>query len=326
MNFQQRQALYQQIENDRDTKVIAFVTGDRSGLETQIAGDAIDLFVALLDEIGPTEKLSLILHTNGGSVSAAWRLINLVRTFCDHLEVLIPSKAMSAGTLMTLGADKIVMTKQAALGPIDPSLDHPLGPSIATSNGPVRVSVSAEAVHGYLNEAKRDIEDPAGMAAIWTDLASRIHPIVLGEVFRRRAQIRFLAGRLIQYAVPDESKRQNVIDLLCSDSGSHDYTLNRREARDLGLAVENPSAALYQTLNAIAKSYLDELKVLEPYSPAVVLGANQQARYLWMRGLVESTGGGCYGYVTEGQLVETMNGNQRLISDQRAFDGWRKIA
>lgn len=326
MNFATRQALYREIEKERGTKVIALVTGDRSGLETQIAGDAIDLFVALLDQIGPTKKLSLVLHTNGGSVSAAWRLINLVRTFCDTLEVIIPSKAMSAGTLMSLGADSIVMTKQAALGPIDPSLDHPLGPSINTPAGPVRVPVSAEAVHGYLNEAKQDIKDAAGMAAIWTDLASRIHPIVLGEVFRRRAQIRFLAARLIQYAVPDEAKRQNVIDLLCSDSGSHDYTLNRREAKELGISVENPSSDLYATLNAVATSYLDELKVLEPYSPAVLLGANPQVQYQLVRGLVESTDGGCFGYLTEGVLMETMNGPQRLISDQRAFDGWRKIA
>jgi hypothetical protein len=45
-------------------------------METQIAPDCIDLFVDLLDQIGPIERISLLLHTNGGQTSAAWRLIN----------------------------------------------------------------------------------------------------------------------------------------------------------------------------------------------------------------------------------------------------------
>ena len=121
MNFQTRKALYEAIEKDRSTKVLAFATSDRQGMETQIAPDVIDLFVDLLDKIGPTERMSLVLHTNGGQTAAAWRLVNLIRTFCDHLEVIIPAKALSAGTLISLGADVIVMTKQAALGPIDPA-------------------------------------------------------------------------------------------------------------------------------------------------------------------------------------------------------------
>jgi ATP-dependent protease ClpP protease subunit len=98
VNFKTRRTLYRKIEGERRTKVLGFVTSDRVGLETQIAQDCIDLFVDLLDKIGPTKRISLLLHTNGGQTSAAWRLINLIRTFCDELEVLIPLKALSAGT------------------------------------------------------------------------------------------------------------------------------------------------------------------------------------------------------------------------------------
>jgi ClpP class serine protease len=128
MNYVDRLPSYRQIESERITKVLTFATSDRPNAETQIAGDVVDLFVDLLDEIGPTKKISLILHTNGGQTSAAWRVVNLIRTFCDELEVMIPLKALSAGTLISLGADRVIMTKQAALGPIDPSLNHPLSP------------------------------------------------------------------------------------------------------------------------------------------------------------------------------------------------------
>ncbi|WP_375211154.1 SDH family Clp fold serine proteinase, partial [Hyphococcus sp.] len=231
MNHQTRQPIYQQIEAERKTKVLALVNSDRLNLQTQIAADAINPFVQLLDEIGPTERLSLILDTNGGQTSAGWRLINLIRSFCDDLEVIVPTKAMSAGTLMALGADRILMTKQGALGPIDPSLaNHPLSPTVVSATGQqIKMPVSAEAVRGYIDEVKKDVTDPAALASVWNHLADKIHPIVLGEIFRLGGQIRNLASDLIQNQVPDKDRQADIIQHLCSDSGSHDYTINRRK-------------------------------------------------------------------------------------------------
>jgi hypothetical protein len=56
MNHETRTKLYKEIEAARSTKVITFVTSDRAGMETMIAPDCIDLFVDLLDQIGPTKK------------------------------------------------------------------------------------------------------------------------------------------------------------------------------------------------------------------------------------------------------------------------------
>src|SRR2546427_6800245 len=111
----QRQTLIQQLEATRGSKVLLFFTGDRRNLQTQIAADVYDLFVNHLDKIGIVKKLSLFLYTRGGDTLTAWSLVNLIRQFCEELEVVIPSKAHSAGTLIALGADKIVMTKQATL-------------------------------------------------------------------------------------------------------------------------------------------------------------------------------------------------------------------
>src|SRR5215211_969736 len=114
----QRKQLIEQLETSRESKLLVFFTGDRPNLQTQIASDVYDLFVNHLDKIGIVQKLSLVLYTRGGDTLTAWSLVNLIRQFCEELEIIIPSKAHSAGTLMALGADKIVMTKQATLGPI----------------------------------------------------------------------------------------------------------------------------------------------------------------------------------------------------------------
>jgi len=333
-NFDTRKPIFQEIEAMRESCVISFITGDRRGLETKIAPEIIDIFVEHLDEIGPTKKISLILHTNGGDTAAAWRLINLLHIYCDELEVIVTSKALSAGTLISLGANKIVMTKQAVLGPIDPSIDHPLNP-VVPNMPQMKAPVSVEAVRGYLDAATElGIRDGKDLAQLLVDLSNKVHPLVLGQIFRSKAQIRFLAKKLLKRQVKDDEKRDEIIDFLCAESGSHDYTINRREARELGLEIENPSGELYALIRKIHLSYVEELKLLEPYDPSGLLGAEQTVDYVLPRAAIESAKTGCNQFVTHGTLTKSMMQvqvapgmplmQQQAIQDNRKFEGWRK--
>ena len=82
-------------------------------MEAQIAPDVLEYFSEQLDKIGKTNKISLMLYTRDGDTMAAYSLVNLVRQFCTEFEVIIPSKARSSGTIISLGADHIMMTKQS---------------------------------------------------------------------------------------------------------------------------------------------------------------------------------------------------------------------
>lgn len=330
MNYQDRKKLFLNIEKQRKSKVIAYVTGDRRGLETQISNEVVDLFVEHLDAIKATSKISLILYTNGGNTSTAWRLVNLLQIFCDELEVIVISKALSAGTLISLGANKILMTKQAALGPIDPSLNHvlnPVPPQFAHT-GPVPVSV--EAVKGYLDAATEfGINGETQRAQVLVDLAGKVHPLVLGQIFRTSSQIRFLAKKLLSGQVKDDSKANKIIDFLCAESGSHDYTINRREAKNLGLNIESPTEEFYNnTLKLIHASYVEELQLLEPYNPNNLLGVNDSLQYKLPRAIIESRAFGSHHFLSSGTLMKNkdQNGIVMGISDQREFEGWSKVA
>lgn len=333
-DYSARIPLVKEIEKLRGSSVICYVTGDRRQLETQISPEIIDLFIEHLDAIGPTQKLSLILHTNGGDTSAAWRLVNLLHTFCDELEVIIPAKAMSAGTLISLGANKIVMTKQAALGPIDPSLTHPLSPLVP--NAPhARVPVSVEAVRGYLDAAKDlGISDSGSLAKLLIDLSNKVHPLVLGQIFRSRSQIRFLAEKLLERQVTNEEERKEIVDFLCAESGSHDYTINRREARQMGLNVEKPGDTLYKFIRELHLSYVAEMKLLEPYDPHSMLAGNTMLDYALPRAAIESISVGSHQFLSEGTLTRMTLQQpgpagvvvQETINDNRRFEGWRKTS
>ena len=59
--FRERVDLYRQLEENRDSRVIAYITGDRRQLETKIHSEALDFFIHHLDNIGNVNRLSLIL-------------------------------------------------------------------------------------------------------------------------------------------------------------------------------------------------------------------------------------------------------------------------
>ena len=113
--YSDRVALYKQLEEVFDSKILAYITSDRPNMSAQIAPDVIDYFIDHLDKIGPCNKISLVLYTRGGDTSAARNIVNLLRMYCDILQVIVPHKAHSSGTIISLGANEVVMTKQATL-------------------------------------------------------------------------------------------------------------------------------------------------------------------------------------------------------------------
>lgn len=112
--------LIAKIQKIRGSKVIAFVTGDRqpaNAIGAAIAEDSVRPLYEHLLSLGKTEKIDLYLYSRGGDVSVPWRIVSMFREFCDEFSILVPYKAHSAATLISLGADKIIMGKKAELSP-----------------------------------------------------------------------------------------------------------------------------------------------------------------------------------------------------------------
>lgn len=321
--------LYGQLEELRESKLLVYITGDRPGFETQIARDSLNYFSDQLDKIGDTKKISLLLYTQGGDTMAAWSIVNLIKQFCDEFEVIIPSKAHSSGTLISLGADKIVMTKQATLGPIDPSINTALNPQIPGANIQAKFPVSVEAVKGYLELAKEELKitDEKSLAMIYNKLSDVVHPLVLGQVYRTRTQIKMVAEKLLRSHV-EEGQVEKIISFLCSESGSHDYTINRREAEEyLGLNIEKPTEIEYNIIKEIYDSIREELELNKPFDVNLILNGEQQKNYSNRRVLLESIYGGSDIFISEGvltlQSISNGMGTQTMVNDNRNFEGWR---
>jgi hypothetical protein len=340
-----RVPLYQDLEEKRQSKVILYATSDRRHMEANIAADILPIFVNHLDAIGDVEKISLVLYTRGGETLVAWSLVNLIRNFCKDFEIIVPFHCHSAGTLICLGADRIVMTKQATLGPIDPSVNGPMNPSVLFNNQQRQVPVSVEFINGYIEMAKTElgITDQTALANILDNLSNKIHPMVLGQVQRTRTQIQMLAKKLLKYQTIDETKQDDIVKFLCKESGSHDYTIYRKEAHDeLGLNIEKPDDALYAVINAIYTDIKTEMELDNPFEPSLLLSGSPVHQYSCHRVVIDSISGAKDVLISEGQLNKQVlqpqipNGippgmvipnmlPQTLIQDNRIFEGWRHI-
>ena len=167
------------------------------------------------------------------------------------------------------------------------------------------------------------------LTSILNALTQQIHPLVLGEAYRVRSQIKMLARTFLSGQIHDEIRMEKIVNFLCAESGSHDYTIHRREARDeLGLNIETPDMDLYMLIKRIYDDINKELQFTSKYDPNAILGTNQQSTYAFKRALIESFNGGSHFFISEGRLarqqIQVQPGVvQPAIQDQRSFEGWR---
>jgi len=331
--FKERKLYYKILESIRSTKLIVYITGDRPGLATQIHPEVLDYFTDHLDKLTGKRrvaKITLFLYTRGGQTIAAWSIANLIRQFCKEFEVIIPAKAHSAGTIICLGASNIVMTKQSTLSPIDPNFNSPLNPSVPGQPPQNTYPVSVEAINSYFELAKEQlkIRESSNVTKLLMSLSEKIHPLVLGEIYRVRNQIRMLATRLLSQQIKDKKNIKKIVSFLAAESGSHDYTINRREAKeDLGLPIEKPDEKLYNIIKKIYDDIRKELQLNNPYNPYGMFGEKDQVEYFLRQALIESLPTGTHVFCKKGILRRVQGTDQNgipqvLINDQQFFQGW----
>lgn len=116
----ERQNLIRRIQERSGCKLICYVSGPAASIDR----DDTVAIVDLLHNIPQGSSVDLLLNTPGGDVDAAEKLMSVLRGTVGgaRLRVIVPDFAKSAGTLIALGADAILMSDTSELGPIDPQI------------------------------------------------------------------------------------------------------------------------------------------------------------------------------------------------------------
>ena len=201
------------IQKARGSRVIAVIHRQESmrffgfPLARYIDMDDAEKVLNAIRTTPPEQPIDMILHTPGGLAIAALQIARALRAHPGRVTVFVPYFAMSGGTLVALGADEIVMTEHAMLGPIDPQI-----------NGMPAASIIKVASEKPLSE----IDD---QTLIFADLG---HKAI--------EQLKRQATELLRVPMPPEMATA-LAEKLTSGRWTHDYPITVSEARELGLPV-----------------------------------------------------------------------------------------
>jgi ClpP class serine protease len=151
--------------------------------------------------------LDIVLHTPGGLVLAAMQIARAIREHKGKVTVFVPHYAMSGGTLISLAADAIVMSKHAVLGPVDPQLGQ---------------SPAASLLKVVEQKPIAEIDDQT---------------LVMADVGRKAiTQVKAGARDLLLRRMPAE-QADGLAEKLSSGAWTHDYPIWANTAKELGLPV-----------------------------------------------------------------------------------------
>ena len=203
-------------------------------LNVSITHEDLNGLMSVIHGMDWSKGLTLILHTPGGVTNAAESIVAYLRSKFEYLEVIVPTFAMSAGTMISLAADKVLMGRQSQLGPIDPQMQL---------NGK---SVSARAVVEQFDRAKDEIMQGKSSPQVWAPALQTLGPAILQEAqnaldYSEQIVAEWLTKYMLK-AKGDAASLGPAIAHHFNDASthkSHGRRIGRDEARSKGVAVED---------------------------------------------------------------------------------------
>lgn len=184
-----RQRLIREIQDRTGSKLLCYVSGPLASLTRD---DVLPL-VDLLHRVPSGSDIDLLLHTPGGEIDAAEKMANMIRRHVGdggRFRVVVPHYAKSAGTLIGLVADTIVMSDSSELGPIDPQVRLP------DSAGRYAYRPAQSYVDGYNSLVKQVNDNPD--AAAFKQMLDKYDPTLLDVCLKVIARSKKLAEELLQ--------------------------------------------------------------------------------------------------------------------------------
>jgi hypothetical protein len=228
----QWQGLVRQIQEKTGRTLICYVDTSDDG----ISRDDTLGFADLLHNVGDGQPLDLLLHTRGGDIDETEKIIKLIRPVVGNAEfrAIVPDMAKSAGTLMILAADVVLMSDTSELGPIDPQITH------VGANGERRRLSVLTYIKTY-DELKKTLE-ANGNDVTAHIMMNKLDPATLRHCQFVRDRARNLAENLLKqgmFRITPGNYTKIPSDLMDTDQWqTHGQVIDAQDARRIGLNVQ----------------------------------------------------------------------------------------
>lgn len=246
-----RLSLLKSIEKMRNSRLISYIS--YSPMDDYVL---VPLYKQLCS-IGKTERIDLFLNSYGGAVDTPYKIVNLIREFCDNFSVIIPFVAKSAATMVAIGADEIVMGPISELGPIDPLVRHPIYNDLWVPVQSIRLCID------FMEEKLAQSKDSKITASVLYPISNKLDPWILGDYEKSIKASYQYAEALLENNMFKESKdrAKSVTKIMTEKYFSHGYCINRKEAlNDLGLNIVYADGDMWHLIWALYLAYDDYMQ------------------------------------------------------------------
>jgi hypothetical protein len=225
------------------------------------------------------DRINVVLDSGGGSLDSAFRAVLYLRRFVEEVRVYVPRRAKSAATLVAVGADRIVMSPYAELGPLDTQIKDPRNPAryvsaldcyrsvdyvrefgVHTISRALKVMLGETQAMVPLSEVIRTATDFAGgsvrpmleqVKAL--DFGAWGRTLKIGETYARSLRMRLRH--------PDsEEVADQIARKLVYGYTHHPYPIDQVEAEEVGLKVDMMPKDAYLAGIRIADACKDEAR------------------------------------------------------------------
>jgi hypothetical protein len=224
----QRQAQIVELQKQSGNRLLCYVAD-----KARITRDDTLGFVELLFNVKRNSNVDLLLHTGGGDIDAAEKSMSLLRNAVGtgRLRVIVPDFAKSAGTLMALAADAIVMSDSSELGPIDPQIALGDGRGNAI---PHSVASYLDAFTEYSEAIRRNPND-----IVAHTMLNKIDPATLNVFAAARNRAQKLAEDHLKQGMKVTNFTAIASALMDNKRWlAHGQMIGYQSAQNLGLTVE----------------------------------------------------------------------------------------
>ena len=230
-----RQTLIRDVEAITGRRLIAYFGNISHPLSSIGAGD-ITPFQDLILDCEPGCDIDLLLQTSGGDIDAAEKLVYMLRERGNAMRLIVTDRAKSAGTLIALASDAVLMSPTSELGPIDPQI------TITQPDGR-QLTRPAQSYLDGLEQIKRDVVNNGNqLNPAFYPLLNQLDPALLDYCAKAIQRSREFAEKwLLRHMLKDDEQKAKHIASRLADVEkyrSHGMVIDYKEASDLGLTVE----------------------------------------------------------------------------------------
>lgn len=230
------------------------------------------------------KNILFILVTEGGDADASYRIAHCLQESYDKFTCIVSGYCKSAGTLLALGANELVISDHGELGPLDVQMSKEDELGVMRSGLTIHSALATlhSAAYNAFEHFFLEIKSRSG-GAITTPTAVRVATSLSGKLFApiyghvdamhigeadRMLKIAYKYGQVLM--AKSLNFREETLAKLTANYPSHGFVIDRQQAEELFENVRSPNEKEEELISHLKGMALEPIPLLPSVDPCLI--------------------------------------------------------